>query len=116
MGYNPWRFQSRIELSNLARRYKENTFTKGFEAEKQSELGPILQIPPRFWRDEGAAQGMGNLAAAMGRLDRVGDALEVSRSAVPTRAEDGGAMRPWRCFGTFRVSFKVSALRWGSKY
>ena len=100
----------------MARRYKKNTFTKRFEAEKQSELGPVLQIPARFWRDERAAQGMGNLAAAIGGLDRVGDALEVSRSAVPTGAEDGGAVRPWRCFGTFRVSFKVSALRWGSKY
>ena len=42
-------------------------------------VGQILQIGPflvyRFWFDEGTAQGMGNLVAAMGRLDGVGDAL-----------------------------------------
>ena len=74
-------------------------------------MGPILQIRARFWREEGAAQGLGSLAAAMGRLDGVGDALGASPSAVPTRADDGGAVRPWRCSGTFRVSFKELALK-----
>ena len=36
------------ELSDLACLYKENTFAKGFEAENQSQLGPILQIRARF--------------------------------------------------------------------
>ena len=79
-------------------------------------LGPILQIRALFWRDEGTGQGLGSLAEAMGRLDSVGDALGASPNAVPTGAEDGGAVRPWRCSGTFRVSFKKLALKWGSKY
>ena len=60
-------------------------FKDAFEGESQSELGPILQIQARFWPDEGTAHGKGNLAAAMGRLEGVGDALRVSRSAAPTR-------------------------------
>ena len=65
--------------------YKENACTLAFEVETQSDLGPILQIRAPFWREEGTAQGMGNLAAAMGQLDGVGDALGVSRGTVPTR-------------------------------
>ena len=60
-------------------------FKEAFEGESQSELGPIFQIRAPFWPDEGTAHGKGNLAAAMGRLDGVGDALRVSRSAAPTR-------------------------------
>ena len=40
--------KSQTELSDLACLYKENTFAKGFEAENQSQLGPILQIRARF--------------------------------------------------------------------
>ena len=56
-------FAQKLERGHF---YKENACTLAFEAETQSELGPILQIRTAFWRDEGTAQGMGNLAAAMG--------------------------------------------------
>ena len=75
-------FAQKLERGHF---YKENACTLAFEAETQSELGPILQIRAAFLRDEGTAQGMGNLAAAMGQLDGVRDALGVSRGAVPTR-------------------------------
>ena len=75
-------FAQKLERAQF---YKEKAFTEAFEAENESELGPIVQIRARFWRDEGTANGKGNLAAAVGRLDGVGDALRVSRSAAPTR-------------------------------
>ena len=95
-------FAQKLERGHF---YRENAFREAFEAENQSELAPILQIRAPLWRDEGTAHGKGTLAAAMGRRDGVGDALGVSRGAVPTRGR-----------GTFRVEFKELALKWGNKY
>ena len=95
-------FAQKLERGHF---YRENVFREAFEAEYQSELGPVLQTRAPFWRDEGTAQGKGSLAVAMGRRDGVGDALGVSRGAVPTRGRRA-----------FRVSFKELALKWGNKY
>ena len=65
------------------------------------------------WRD---SSGNGELGGGDGTTRRCWGRPVVSPSMVPTRAEDGGAVRPWRCSGTFRVSFKELALKWGSKY
>ena len=74
-------------------------------------MGPILQIRALFWRDEGTAQGMGNLAAAMGRRDGVGDALGVSRGAVPTRG--WGSCAPLEILWNFQAVVQGIGLEVG---
>ena len=65
------------------------------------------------WRD---SSGNGELGGGDGTTGWCWGRPGMSPSMVPTRAEDGGAVRPWRCSGTFRVSFKELALKWGSKH
>lgn len=101
-------FAQKLERAHF---YKEKAFTEAFEAENESELGPILQIRASFWRDEGTANGKRNLAAVMGQLDGVGDALQVSRSAVPTRRR--GSCTPLEMLWDFQVVVQGIGLEVG---
>ncbi|DAA26975.1 TPA: hypothetical protein BOS_8674 [Bos taurus] len=69
------------ETKNLseATSTKKRRFGRRLKRRIRASWGPILQIRAPFWPDERTAHGKGNLAAAMGRLDGVGDALREVR-------------------------------------